>query len=291
MPRDESLYKNNILKLSILLSFVLHFLAIQLIHFKPTKPFQNKLSQIEVVLTNSKDNHEVDADAVGQSNSNKGGNIEKDVHKKTPLPMITENKNTFQLNNRGNQSVIGKAASSSQEKIIKKDAQILNEPKAAQMPKEAPIINKSISKEDVLASASEISASDAALSNQISNFEKQPRRKYIGARTKEYKYALYAEAWRQKVETLGNMNYPEEAREKKFSGQLRMTVSLKPDGRIDAIEINQSSGFKILDEAAKKIVELGAPYAPFPEDIRKEVDILSITRTWTFSKDDTLSSQ
>ena len=291
MPRDESLYKNNILKLSILLSFVLHFLAIQLIHFKPTKPFQNKLSQIEVVLTNSKDNHQVDADAVGQSNSNKGGNIEKDVHKKTPLPMITENKNTFQLNNRGNQSVIGKAASSSQEKIIKKDAQILNEPKAAQMPKEAPIINKSISKEDVLASASEISASDAALSNQISNFEKQPRRKYIGARTKEYKYALYAEAWRQKVETLGNMNYPEEAREKKFSGQLRMTVSLKPDGRIDAIEINQSSGFKILDEAAKKIVELGAPYAPFPEDIRKEVDILSITRTWTFSKDDTLSSQ
>ncbi len=291
MPRDESLYKNNILKLSILLSFVLHFLAIQLIHFKPSKPFQNKLSQIEVVLTNSKDNHEVDADAVGQSNSNKGGNIEKDVHKKTPLPMITENKNTFQLNNRGNQSVIGKAASSSQEKIIKKDAQILNEPKAAQMPKEAPIINKSISKEDVLASASEISASDAALSNQISNFEKQPRRKYIGARTKEYKYALYAEAWRQKVETLGNMNYPEEAREKKFSGQLRMTVSLKPDGRIDAIEINQSSGFKILDEAAKKIVELGAPYAPFPEDIRKEVDILSITRTWTFSKDDTLSSQ
>ena len=291
MPMDESLYKNNILKLSILLSFVLHFLAIQLIHFKPTKPFQNKLSQIEVVLTNSKDNHEVDADAVGQSNSNKGGNIEKDVHKKTPLPMITENKNTFQLNNRGNQSVIGKAASSSQEKIIKKDAQILNEPKAAQMPKEAPIINKSISKEDVLASASEISASDAALSNQISNFEKQPRRKYIGARTKEYKYALYAEAWRQKVETLGNMNYPEEAREKKFSGQLRMTVSLRPDGRIDAIEINQSSGFKILDEAAKKIVELGAPYAPFPEDIRKEVDILSITRTWTFSKDDTLSSQ
>ena len=291
MPRDESLYKNNILKLSILLSFVLHFLAIQLIHFKPTKPFQNKLSQIEVVLTNSKDNHQVDADVVGQSNSNKGGNIEKDVHKKTPLPMITENKNTFQLNNRGNQSVIGKAASSSQEKIIKKDAQILNEPKAAQMPKEAPIINKSISKEDVLASASEISASDAALSNQISNFEKQPRRKYIGARTKEYKYALYAEAWRQKVETLGNMNYPEEAREKKFSGQLRMTVSLRPDGRIDAIEINQSSGFKILDEAAKKIVELGAPYAPFPEDIRKEMDILSITRSWTFSKDETLSSQ
>jgi protein TonB len=291
MPRDESLYKDNILKLSILLSFLLHFLAIQLIHFKPIKPFKNQFSQIEVILTNSKDNQQVDADVVGQSNSNKGGNIEKDTHKKSPLPIITENKNTFQLNNRADQSAVGKASSPSEEKIVKKDAQVLNEPKAVQQPKESKVINKSISKEEILASASEISASDAALSNQISNFEKQPRRKYIGARTKEYKYALYAEAWRQKVETLGNMNYPEEAREKKFSGQLRMTVSLKPDGRIDNIEINQSSGFKILDEAAKRIVELGAPYAPFPEDIRKEVDILSITRTWTFTKDEHLSTQ
>jgi protein TonB len=291
MPKDESLYKDNILKLSILLSFVLHFLAIQLIHFNPIKPFQNKFSEIEVVLTNSKDKNQEDAEVLAQSNSNKGGNIEKDVHKKTPLPIITENRNTFQLNNRGEQAIAGKASSFSQEKIVKKDAQLFNEPKAVQQPKESKVINKSISKEDILASASEISASDASLSNETSNFEKQPRRKYIGARTKEYKYALYAEAWRQKVETLGNMNYPEEAREKKFSGHLRMTVSLKPDGRIESIEINQSSGFKILDEAAKRIVELGAPYAPFPEDIRKEVDILSITRTWTFTKDETLSSQ
>ena len=85
MPMDESVYKNNILKLSILLSFMLHFLAIQLIHFKPIKPFQNKFSHIEVVLTNSKDNQQVDADVFGQSNSNKGGNIEEDVHKKNTI--------------------------------------------------------------------------------------------------------------------------------------------------------------------------------------------------------------
>ncbi|NBW26620.1 MAG: hypothetical protein EBR36_01365, partial [Methylophilaceae bacterium] len=140
MPTDESLYKNNILKLSILLSFVLHFLAIQLIHFKPTKPFQNQFSQIEVVLTNSKDNHQTDADVLGQSNSDKGGNIEKDVHKKTPLPIVTENKNTFQLNNRGDQPTVGKASSSSQEKIVKKEAPTLNEPKAVQQPKESKVI-------------------------------------------------------------------------------------------------------------------------------------------------------
>ncbi len=291
MPRDESLYRNNILKLSILLSFVLHFLAIQIIQFKPSKPFQNSFSQIQVILTNSKDNYQEDAEVLAQSNSNKGGDAEQDMHKKTPLPMITDNKNTFQLNNRADQSNVGKASSPSKEKIIKKDIQISNELRAVQQPQESKVINKSISKEDILASVSEISASDAELANQTNNFEKKSRRKYIGARTKEYKYALYAEAWRQKVETLGNMNYPEEAREKKFSGQLRMTVSLKPDGRIESIEINQSSGFKVLDDAAKRIVELGAPYATFPEDIRKEVDILSITRTWTFTKEDTMSSQ
>ena len=288
---DESLYKNNILKLCILLSFVLHFLAIQLIQFKPAKPFQSQFSQIEIVLTNSKDIQQKDADTLGQVNSNKGGNTEKDLHKKTPLPITNEHRNAFQINNSGNQRSIGKATSPSQEKVVKNDALVLKEPKATQEPKELKTINKSISKEDLIASVSEIISSDAALSNQANNLEKQPRRKYIGARTKEYKYALYAEAWRQKVETLGNMNYPEEAREKKFSGQLRMTVSLKPDGRIDNIEINQSSGFKILDDAAKKIVDLGAPYAQFPEEIRKEVDILSITRTWTFTKDETLSSQ
>lgn len=288
---DESLYKDNILKLSILLSFVLHFLAIQLIHFNPTKPFKNNFSQIEVVLTNSKDSHQEDANILGQTDSNKGGNTEKDLRKKTPVPISTESKNAFQINNNLTQPSLGKASSPGQEKIKKNDAVIMKEPKAIQQPKESIVVNKSISKEDILASVSAMIASDAALSSQSSDFEKQPRRKYIGARTKEYKYALYAEAWRQKVETLGNMNYPEEAREKKFSGQLRMTVSLKPDGKIDNIEINQSSGFKVLDEAAKKIVELGAPYAPFPEDIKKEVDILSITRTWTFTKDDTLSSQ
>jgi hypothetical protein len=114
---------------------LLHFLAIQLIHFKPIKPFKNQFSQIEVILTNSKDDHQEDADVLAQSNSNKGGNTEKDAHKKTPLPMITENKNTFQLNNRGDQSAVGKASSPSEEKIVKKDAQVLNEPKAVQQPK------------------------------------------------------------------------------------------------------------------------------------------------------------
>jgi protein TonB len=132
---------------------------------------------------------------------------------------------------------------------------------------------------------------EAIISKQQDEYQKRPKRKFVGGRTKEYKYALYVEAWRQKVEKIGNLNYPEAARDLKLYGQLQMTVSIKQDGSIEAIEINRSSGHKVLDAAAKHIVELGAPYAQFPEDIRKEVDILSITRTWTFTKEDSLATE
>jgi protein TonB len=107
----------------------------------------------------------------------------------------------------------------------------------------------------------------------------------------EYRFAAYVESWRQKVEKVGNLNYPEEAKAQRIYGQLRMTVSIRADGTIENLEINQSSGHTVLDEAARRIVELAAPYAEFSADMRKDTDILSITRTWTFTHEDTLSGQ
>jgi len=131
---------------------------------------------------------------------------------------------------------------------------------------------------------------EAQISKQQDEYQKRPKRKFVGARTQEYRFATYVEAWRQKVERVGNLNYPEAAREQKIYGQLRMTVSIKADGSLEKIEINQSSGHQVLDNAARRIVELAAPYSPFPEDIRKDTDILSITRTWTFTRQDSLAS-
>ena len=87
------------------------------------------------------------------------------------------------------------------------------------------------------------------------------------------------------------MNYPEAARDQKIYGQLQMTVYIQSDGSLEKIEIRRSSGSAILDQAAKRIVEMGAPYAAFPDDIRKDVDIIDITRTWTFTKEDNLTSR
>jgi protein TonB len=132
----------------------------------------------------------------------------------------------------------------------------------------------------------------ARLSAEISRswqaLQQRPRKKFINARTREYKYAAYMDAWRAKVERIGNLNYPEEARRRGLAGSLVLDVALNPDGTVHSVAVLRSSGHKLLDDAAVRIVELAAPFAPFPPEIRAETDILHITRTWKFNE--TLSS-
>lgn len=106
----------------------------------------------------------------------------------------------------------------------------------------------------------------------------------------DYRYSQYLEDWRRKVERIGAMNYPEEARGK-FFGTLVLSVALRPDGSIDRILVVRSSGNKVLDDAAKRIVTISAPFAPFPPDIRKETDYLDITRTWSFTRSNSLETR
>jgi len=135
---------------------------------------------------------------------------------------------------------------------------------------------------ELIASSMEMASLNAELEQRLDALAKRPRRKYISASTKEYKYAAYLESWRAKVERVGNLNYPDAAREAGLSGSLLLDVALNQDGSVREITIRRSSGHAVLDEAAVKIVELAAPYAPLPPNIRKEVDILHITRTWQF---------
>lgn len=111
----------------------------------------------------------------------------------------------------------------------------------------------------------------------------RPRRKVISANTQEHLYASYMRAWVAKVERVGNMNYPEQARRANLEGSLVLSVDVLQDGSIEHIRVLRSSGFEVLDEAAVRIVRLAAPYAPLPEEIRRDVDVLTITRTWQFS--------
>ena len=90
------------------------------------------------------------------------------------------------------------------------------------------------------------------------------------------------DAWRRRVELVGNLNYPEEAQHRALSGDLLLEVALNPDGTVAEIALRRTSGEPVLDAAAIRIVELAAPYAPFPEEIADKVDVLHIERTWIF---------
>ena len=113
------------------------------------------------------------------------------------------------------------------------------------------------------------------------------RRKVIDDTTiaQEPKYAAYLRAWSKKIERIGALNYPDEAKRQKLNGTLVLRVSLWPNGTIHEIALLRSSGYKILDEAAIRTVRMAAPFAPFPKDIAGEIDILDIVRTWRFVGD------
>ncbi|MCZ6868519.1 MAG: energy transducer TonB [Gammaproteobacteria bacterium] len=137
----------------------------------------------------------------------------------------------------------------------------------------------------------QIATLEARLAAQRQIYAKRPRiRRLTSVSTRRTVDAYYLQSWRRKVETLGNLNYPQEARRRKLYGSLRLLVAIKPDGSLKHVKVLDSSGHKILDEAAVRIVKLAAPYTPFPEEMRREVDVLEIIRTWQFRKNHYLSN-
>ncbi|MCP5140922.1 MAG: energy transducer TonB [Gammaproteobacteria bacterium] len=153
--------------------------------------------------------------------------------------------------------------------------------KPEQLPSVAHLVSRSIA----------MDALSKSVDATVSEYQALPRQRHISASTREFKYAQYMLAWVAKVERVGNLNYPEAARRDNLRGRLILDVALRPDGSIQAIEFVKSSGHDALDQAAVRIVEMAAPYAAFPPDIRDETDVLHITRTWEFSQGNRLSGQ
>jgi protein TonB len=138
----------------------------------------------------------------------------------------------------------------------------------------------------------EISSLQAKLSQQRQQYAKRPRIKTLtSVATRASSDAEYLNAWQEKVELIGNLNYPSEARKQKLYGRLRLLVSILPDGTVLKIDILESSGQRVLDDAAVRIVRLAAPFAVFPAALKKDTDQLEIIRTWKFEKGDRLISE
>ena len=127
-----------------------------------------------------------------------------------------------------------------------------------------------------------MAALEAEIERDLRAYAARPRRKWISASTREHRFATYMDAWRRKVERIGNLNYPEEAERRGLAGDLLLDVAIRPDGTVEEITLRRSSGERVLDEAAIRIVETAAPFSEFPKDIAEDVDILHIERTWIF---------
>jgi periplasmic protein TonB len=272
-------------------SLFVHAIVIFGVTFRP--PDLSKLDSVapplEVVLVNSRSaTKPVKADVVAQHNLDGGGNTDLDRRASSPLPVTRQDKQTTELTMESKrvkqleveaQKLLTQIQSKAKVETAVPQPDPQAEPSAA--PNSADIMRKSL----------EIARLEAQISKDWDAYQKRPRRRFLGARAQEFRFARYIEDWRQKIERVGTLNYPEAAKDQKIYGSLQLTVSIKPDGSVDNIEVNRSSGQKVLDDAARRIVQLAAPYAAFPSDIAKDTDILSITRTWTFTRADQLTTE
>ena len=112
-------------------------------------------------------------------------------------------------------------------------------------------------------------------------YAKRPKRKFVSASTQEYAYATYLRAWVDRVQRVGNLNYPDEARRRRLAGELVISIAIRRDGSVERSEIIKSSGTRLLDDAALRIARLAEPYAPLPRT-DEDIDVLHVTRTWQF---------
>lgn len=268
-------------------SLFLHALALSL-HFSfpdASRAFQDKA--LDIILVNSKSARKPsDAQALAQANLDGGGNTDQKRRATTPLPPSARQKNGADLEQAQRrvqelevqqQRLVTKARSTSSAPL-KADKEAQAEP------------TPTLSGRDLAQSARAMARLEAEISRDVDEYNKRPRKKFIGTRADEYRFAQYVEDWRLKVERIGNLNYPEAAKGRLY-GSLLLTVGIRSDGSIDKVEINRSSGHKILDDAARRIVAMAGPYAAFPPDIRRDTDLLEITRSWSFTSRDNLETR
>jgi protein TonB len=277
-------------EIALTFSILLHgavFLGFSVHMFGPPRQIHNK--GLDVILVNSRSAQKPkpkDVQALAQANLDGGGNTDQDRRASTPIPPMSRNQSGEQLESQQMQRRI-QELETRQKALLAKNSTI----KIAQDKEKDPDVPPSpVAGLDLTESARAMARMEAEISKNIEEYNKRPRRKFIGARTQEYVYAQYIEDWRSKVERVGTLNYPPAAKGRLY-GMLTLTVILDRNGNVVEVEIDKSSGHKVLDEAARRIVHLASPYAAFPSAIPPDVDQVVITRTWTFTRNNSLETR
>ena len=272
--------------LALLIAICVHLFLIFSISFVAPEKKKNKSPQaLDVVLMKqSTEAPPEEADYLAQVEQKGGGEREKKNKPKTINPGKTPQKG----NASSNQPIL--VPKKSAPPVVKKS--VLATKKV--VPKKAPKLQKKqkpkVTKQKLINSdylsqlKKQIIDLEADLDYETDIYTKRTKHKYLNASTAKAVDAEYVRQWTRKIERIGNLNYPNQAKRDKLSGTLILSVTLNPKGRVINITIRSSSGHKILDDAAMRIVRLAAPFAPIPKNVLQNNNALVITRTWLFTQ-------
>lgn len=246
-----------------------------------------QLDTMEITLVHSQSDEAPDeADYLAQANQISDGNTTEKVRASSPFsnPLPTPDQG-FAPQTREDMT----PPKADKEKFQREAMTVTNSPrrmfsKAEKIP--MPEENNTLTAAQLFERSSEIARLSAEINHLKKSFAREPHHTYVnGANARKYEYASYIDAWRAKVERIGTMNYPKQALQDNISGSLMLDVAINADGSLHSIKVLRSSGHEVLDQAAKRIVRMSAPFSPLPKDIRKDTDILHIPRLWHFKND------
>ncbi len=290
-PPNSRIGPSDRLGLTLFFAAALHAIIILGITFAPTDASKDQAPlSMEVILVHSKSDEKPDkADYLAQVTQKGGGNVQEKRRPSSPFA------NTTARSERGN--------APQTQPLMAPPPQQIQDPNNVLTTKEhsdlqarvepgerRPETPQSLTAKELIPPSQEIARLAAEINQRVETYAKMPRAKYITANTQEYVAASYEESWRLKVERIGNLNYPDEAKRANLSGDLLLEVVIAPDGKLKQVIVRRSSGYRILDEAAQRIVRLASPYAPLPTSILKDYDELHIIRTWQFQSDNSLAT-
>lgn len=268
------------LRVTMLFSVIVHAVLILGITFTYEDP-ADSLPSLDVILVQSSSAQKPkDADFLANASQKGGGESEKSARPRkpetSPIPKATPG-----------QAPLPQKAGAPKPRPATAKAVLTGGRNAdfqVQSVKEsAPEIPKveALTSRELIERSLEMAQLAAEVDRQREQYAKRPRRKFISANTREYTYAAYMRAWVAKIERLGALNFPEEATRRGITGQVVLTAAIRRDGTLESVEMITGSGHTFLDEAGRRLIEMGAPYAPLPQS-DDQIDVLHITRTVQF---------
>ncbi|MEN9559185.1 MAG: hypothetical protein RLZZ502_396 [Pseudomonadota bacterium] len=274
---------NKLLSLAMAVSLLTHLIVLS-IHFRLPdlikKPAISPAIAVTLVNAISRERPSK-ADKLAQANLDGGGNTDAAKQLASPLPVVNSLTEVSQLEEAAQQ--VRSLETQAQAMMTQLRKQRLNLPVAEGGQGKAD--QRELQKKLI-----ELQKLEAQIARELEAYQQRPKKKHIGARTEEYRFARYAEDWRLKIEKVGNEHYPADKNGNKLYGDLILTIGIKADGSVESVEIDRSSGRRALDAHALRVIQLAKPYAPFPADLRRDTDILYITRTWTFSREEGMAT-